>query len=90
MPRSVRRPGGRVWLGFENGEVAVHENDEFKVYSSQDGLPGGRVFAITGDRAGNVWIGGESGLSRIDRRRFVTITRKNGLPGNSVGWDRRR
>jgi len=77
-------PLGRLWLGFENGEVAVHENEEFHVYSLRDGLPGGKVLAITKDRAGNVWIGSEGGLSRFDHGHFVTLTRKNGLPGNSV------
>jgi len=77
-------PLGRLWLGFEDGEIAVHENDEFHVYSSKDGLPGGKVLAITSDRKGNFWIGSEGGLSRFDRGRFVTLTRQNGLPGNSV------
>src|SRR5258705_10948827 len=77
-------PVGRLWLGFEDGEVAVHENEEFHVYSSRDGLPGGRVLAITRDRAGNFWIGSEGGLSHFDHGHFVTLTKTNGLPGNSV------
>ena len=77
-------PLGRLWLGFEDGEIAVYENEEFHVYSSGDGLPGGRVLAITRDRAGNFWIGCEGGLSHFDHGHFVTITKKNGLPGNSV------
>ena len=77
-------PLGRLWLGFEDGEIAVHENEGFHVYSSKDGLPGGKVLAITRDREGNIWIGSEGGLSRFDHGHFVTLTRKNGLPGNSV------
>jgi ligand-binding sensor domain-containing protein len=49
---------GRVWLGFESGEVAVYENDRFHRYSVSDGLPPGRVLTIAGDRAGRVWVGG--------------------------------
>jgi len=75
---------GRVWLGFEDGEVAVYENDKFHIYSASDGLPSGRIFAITSDRADNVWIGGEGGLSRLRQGRLATVTRANGLPGNSV------
>jgi signal transduction histidine kinase len=77
-------PLGRLWLGFEDGEVAVHEDEEFHVYSSRDGLPGGRVLAITRDREGNFWIGSEGGLSHFDHGHFVTLTKTNGLPGNSV------
>src|ERR1700724_3250647 len=75
---------GRVWLGFEDGEVAVYEGGAFRVYAAKDGLPDGRVLTITSDRAGRVWIGGEGGLSRFDHGRFVTLTRDNGLPGSSV------
>jgi signal transduction histidine kinase/ligand-binding sensor domain-containing protein len=77
-------PLGRLWLGFEDGEVAVHEREEFHVYSSKDGLPVGKVLAITRDRTGNFWIGSEGGLSRFDHGHFVTLNKKNGLPGNSV------
>ena len=75
---------GGVWLGFENGEVVEHADGAFRRYSSADGLPAGRVLAITSDRAGRILIGGEGGLSRFAAGRFVTITKKNGLPGNSL------
>lgn len=75
---------GRVWLGFENGEVAVYANGGFQVYSKKDGLPRGRILSIAADRAGHVWIAGESGLSRFDGRRFATLTKQQGLPGNSI------
>ena len=77
-------PQGRVWVGFENGQVAVYDNGEFHVYSTEDGLPSGRILAISSDRAGHVWIGGEGGLSRFNQGRFVTLTSENGLLGNSV------
>jgi signal transduction histidine kinase/ligand-binding sensor domain-containing protein len=77
-------PQGRLWMGFEDGEVAVYESEEFRVYSSKDGLPLGRVFTIASDRAGHIWIGGEAGLSRFDHGHFVTLTKDNGLPGNSI------
>ena len=75
---------GRMWLGFENGDVIVFEGDASRLYSTKDGLRSGRVLVIAEDREGRVWIGGESGLSRLDQDRFVTLTQDNGLPGNSV------
>ncbi|HJZ77767.1 MAG TPA: two-component regulator propeller domain-containing protein [Vicinamibacterales bacterium] len=74
----------RVWLGFENGEVALYEHGAVRRFSTADGLPRGRILAIADDREGNVWIGGEGGLSRFDRGRFLTLSRENGLPGGSV------
>jgi signal transduction histidine kinase len=75
---------GRVWLGFETGEVVVYDNDRFRRYSASDGLPPGKILTITGDRAGHIWVGGEGGLSQFGGRRSVTLTKENGLPGNSV------
>jgi ligand-binding sensor domain-containing protein len=75
---------GRVWFGFENGEVAVYDNGEVHRYSSAEGLPGGRVLTIQTDRRGDVWVGSEGGLSRFNDDRFATIGREHGLPGTSV------
>jgi ligand-binding sensor domain-containing protein len=75
---------GRVWLGFESGEVAVYENGGFHRYSVSDGLPPGRILTIAGDRAGRVWVGEEGGLSRFDGHRFAKLTKENGLPGSSA------
>jgi PAS domain S-box-containing protein len=75
---------GRVWLGFETGDVVVYENDHFRRYSTSDGLTIGKVLSITGDRDGQVWIGGEGGLTHFDGRRFAAVTKENGLPGRSV------
>jgi len=75
---------GRMWLGFENGDVVVFEDDSPRLYSTNDGLRSGKVLVIADDREGHVLIGGEDGLSRFAQDRFVTLTQDNGLPGNSV------
>ena len=75
---------GRMWLGFENGEVVVFDGDASRLYSTKDGLGSGKVLVIADDREGQVLIGGEGGLSRFAQDRFVTLTQDNGLPGNSV------
>jgi len=75
---------GRMWLGFENGEVAVFEKGSPRVYSVRDGLRSGKVLVIAQDRRGRIWVGGDSGLSLFDGNRFSTLTEENGLPGSSV------
>ncbi len=75
---------GRVWLGFDNGELVVYDHGDFHTYSTKDGLPNGTIRMIVGDRAGHVWIGGGGGLSRFDQGHFTTLTERNGLPGASV------
>jgi ligand-binding sensor domain-containing protein len=52
---------GRVWFGFESGEVAVFENGRFHRYSSSDGLPPGKILSITSDRVGRLWVAGTGG-----------------------------
>jgi signal transduction histidine kinase/streptogramin lyase len=75
---------GRMWLGYEDGEVAVYENGSFHVYSSQDGLTGGQINTIYEDSNRHTWIGSDGGISRFDGRHFVTLAAKNGLPGRSI------
>jgi signal transduction histidine kinase/ligand-binding sensor domain-containing protein len=74
---------GRVWLGYETGEVVVYEKDHFVRYSGADGLPDGKILSIT-ELRGHIWVAGEGGLSSFDGKRFATVTKANGLPGNSV------
>jgi ligand-binding sensor domain-containing protein len=74
----------RMWLGFENGEVAVFDGSRFRQYSSRDGLSGQTVLAITSDRTGHVWVSSQGGLSRFEGSRFITLSSDNGLPGNSI------
>ncbi len=33
---------------------------------------------------GGIWIGGDAGLSRFDNGHFVTLTARNGLPGDII------
>ena len=75
---------GRVWLGFQSGEVAVVENNSFHLYKTSDGLPSGWILAIAADRSGHIWIGGQGGISRFDGRGFRALTMQNGIPADLV------
>jgi ligand-binding sensor domain-containing protein len=77
-------PVGRMWLGYETGEVAVFEGGSFRLFSARDGLPAELVALITADTKGHIWVGGGGGLSRFENGHFSTITKQNGLPGYSV------
>ncbi len=75
---------GLMWLGYEDGEVAVYENGIFKTYTTKDGLLGGQVNTIFEDSKKRIWVGSDGGLNRFDDGHFETLTMKNGLPGHSV------
>ena len=76
---------GHVWVGFEDGTVAVYRDHVFHVYSERDGLAGGSVGALFDDQAGAIWVSAAKGVSRLAGDRFVSATAKNGLPQESVG-----
>lgn len=72
----------RVWVAFSGGLLAVIEPDEhMRVYGPK---AGGSLRAIREGRGGTIWVAGDDGLSRLRDGRFVTATRRNGLPGNAV------
>lgn len=75
---------GRMWFGYENGDLVVYDRRGFRRYASDEGLPGARILTIASDRMGHLWVGGEGGLSRLTDHGFVRLTERNGLPGNAL------
>jgi ligand-binding sensor domain-containing protein len=53
-------------------------------YDIAQGLPGSRVYCITQDREGFLWMGTENGVCRFDGRHFSNFTTKDGLPDLEV------
>jgi signal transduction histidine kinase/ligand-binding sensor domain-containing protein len=49
-------------------------------WDERDGLPSGRIWAITQDRDGYLWLGSEAGLIRFDGVRFSRWTSDEGAP----------
>jgi signal transduction histidine kinase/ligand-binding sensor domain-containing protein len=58
---------GQIWVTTQSG-VAILKSDRFFPVSS---VPYGLVFAITGDRAGNVWMSHQEGLFHLLQERVV-------------------
>ena len=73
---------GRVWLGQSN-RVSVYDSGTVRVFGPLDGIPSGMPFTIRDDEAGNVWVGGEGGLSRFDNVRFRPVSSR-ALPIRAV------
>jgi signal transduction histidine kinase/ligand-binding sensor domain-containing protein len=77
--------GGRVWLGFANGELAVQRNGKLVWYGPRDGLNATDILAIYEDRTGTIWIGHKNGLSRLGvDGRFTAIDLGTGIPATAV------
>ena len=60
---------GRLWVGTYNGglfHTRSRQDMRWLQMNEQDGLPGNKVTGILPDADGNLWIGTDRGLGRID------------------------
>jgi len=56
----------RLWIGTNDGGVAVMENNRFMIYDQHQGLPTSAIRNISEDSAGNIIVATNFGLSYID------------------------
>ena len=73
-----------LWLGF-HGRVAYFKDGQVRA-SYTVGSSQGRVNHLRLDADGALWAATESGLSRVENGRVVTLGTKNGLPCDAVHW----
>ncbi|HTV40952.1 MAG TPA: two-component regulator propeller domain-containing protein [Candidatus Sulfotelmatobacter sp.] len=75
---------GTLWAGSQNG-LGRRDGQNWKLFTTADGLSGNAVSAITEDSAGNLWIGTQdSGLNSFDGKKFTFYGITNGLPGDDI------
>ena len=76
-----------VWLGFHLGGIAYFADGQIRTsYTTDDGLPAGRVNELRFDQNGVLWAATDGGLSRLKNGNVATLTGKNGLPCDAVHW----
>ena len=63
---------GNIWLGTFNLGLHRLKPALFRTLSTPEGLLGRNTLTVHQDRTGAIWVGGRSGLSRIDAQRRVT------------------
>lgn len=68
---------GRLWVGTYGGGLLYKEaktamsNKAWSHIGDKQGLPGNKVTGILSDDEGNLWVGAEDGLARIDARSLI-------------------
>ena len=82
----VQDSRGSVWVGLRTGWIVFYDGTGFRTFTEADGLPGGLLHSISVGSDGSVWIASERGLALFTGDKFVSWSRKNGLPGNRVLW----
>ncbi len=61
-----------LWLGGNRGIILMREGSPLRYFDTGNGMPSNIVRALLSDREGNLWLGTNAGLSRLDGDRFVT------------------
>jgi signal transduction histidine kinase/ligand-binding sensor domain-containing protein len=84
---AIADPANGIWLGFEQGGVALFSAGSFAAaYSEKDGLGAGEVLHFRFDASGALWAATKGGLTRIRGGRLATLSSSNGLPCDAVHW----
>lgn len=77
---SLRDRTGNLWFGTSKEGVYQYNGKEFTQFTKKDGLCDNLIFLIFEDKAGDIWFGSKSKISRYDGKKFTTLL----IPG-SVG-----
>jgi len=81
---TVRVDGDRVWVGTDKG-LAIFEDGEFSVITTEDGLSHNYVLGIDiSELTGEVWIATMSGLTRWSAGEMTVYTQFNSGLANDV------
>lgn len=64
---------GKLWLASNQGVWQDRGESLLDHYDSGDGLSGNLVSALLEDRNGNLWVGTQSGLNRLDRPQIEVL-----------------
>jgi signal transduction histidine kinase/ligand-binding sensor domain-containing protein len=79
--------GAGLWFGFFRGGIVHFADGQTRTtYSASDGLASGRVSELYTDSSGTLWVAADGGLSRVKNGHVATLTSRNGLPCDPVGW----
>ena len=79
---------GIVWVGTYASLIRLNpQTNEFKIFSTSDGLPGGIISSLIEDNFGALWIYSSGGLSKLNKNApvdeyvFVNYDNRDGIEG---------
>ncbi len=82
--RLQKTPDGTLWIGYYQGGLTAVRGNAAKTYTASDGLADGAVLAISHDRAGSLWVGTATGLSRWRHGVWTTWDQRHGFTAGAV------
>ena len=74
---------GVMWVGTSAGLYEMRDRAVVRIYTTADGLPNNRVYAITEAKDGSLWLGTSVGFSHFANGKFVNYATAGvaGVPG---------
>jgi signal transduction histidine kinase/ligand-binding sensor domain-containing protein len=79
-----RARDGTVWAGTVGGGLSRLRDGTWRTFTTRDGLPSNRIEAITGNSAGEIFIGTPKGLAVLSRDHWVIYAAHDGLPPGTI------
>ena len=70
---------GRLWIGYIGNAIAMLQQGVIRRFGPADGLAVGNALTMFSQR-GTLWVGGDQGLARFDKGRFVMLNDSAGRP----------
>ncbi len=74
---------GNFWFASFGSGVFYYNGTSFRNFTTRDGLANNGVLTIYEDKTGNIWFGGEGGVSRYDGKSFRNFSMKEILSNNN-------
>ena len=76
---------GNKWFGTWGGGASRFDGDRWQNFTTEDGLAGNIVYAVTVDpHDGAIWFGTNHGVSRFDGQNWSSLTLRDGLANENV------
>jgi signal transduction histidine kinase/ligand-binding sensor domain-containing protein len=79
-----RTEDGTVWAGTVNEGLSRFRDGEWRTFTTQDGLPSNTISVITGNGAGEIFVGTPSGLAGLKNDHWVAYRAHDGLPPGEI------
>jgi ligand-binding sensor domain-containing protein/signal transduction histidine kinase len=80
----AEQPDGTVWAGSRSEGLFQFKEGKLAAVNASAGLLDNRITALFVDREGHLWIGRDSGLSRLRRDQLFTLGQSEGLGFGAV------
>jgi len=73
-----------LWAGTYGQGLALYDNGRVTFYTTKEGLPSDRVWALIDDARGKLWIGTEKGLVFLRNGKIVQYSSKTALDTSPI------